>query len=122
MKNLLRWVPAVVVMIFIYLVSGTSGSTIQSAGLGNEALHIIGHFFIFVTLYISYYFATKKLFLSLILAVLYGLFDEYHQKFIYLRSPSLFDIKINTFGAVSGLILCKLSQKLHHEKSNKNTN
>src|SRR5512147_1563344 len=113
MKNLRNWFPAFAVMIVIFMLSSTSGTTIQSAGLGNETLHRVGHLLMFALLCIAYYKATKKAGYAILLTVVYSLFDELHQKFVYLRSASLFDVVVDTLGALlAGLVLWTLQSIL----------
>lgn len=63
------------------------------------------HFIIYGALCISLYRATGNLVLSIILAGLYGLFDEYHQLFTPLRSGKMSDVVIDLLGATSGASL-----------------
>lgn len=44
-------------------------------------------------------------FLVILICLLYGVTDEYHQSFIVGRSPDIFDVVADTFGAV---IVCTL--------------
>ena len=57
------------------------------------------HFIIYGALCVSFYRATGGLWLSVILAGLYGLFDEYHQLFTPLRSGRISDVAIDLMGA-----------------------
>ena len=119
MKSIVKWVPSILVMFIIYLVSSTPGPVIQQAGLGHESLHITGHFALFFFLCISFYKATKNILLSIILSVIYGVLDEYHQFFTFERSPSIFDIQIDALGAImAGIVLWKLQHILPKKLKN----
>lgn len=108
-KNLESWAPALFMMALIFLSSSTKGSTIDETSFNTETYHIVGHLTLFFFLCISYYKATKNIIYSIILSLIYALFDEYHQKFTLGRSPSLFDIKVDIIGAaVAGICLWKL--------------
>ena len=108
-----KWMPAIIVMAIIFVVSSVPGQLVNTVGLGKESYHVNGHFFLFFALYVAYYKATGSLIKSLALTVLYGILDEYHQSFIPLRSPSLFDIYVDTAGGLlAGLILWKLQPLL----------
>lgn len=63
------------------------------------------HFVIYGALCVSLYRATGNLMLSIILAGVYGLFDEYHQLFTPLRSGKMSDVVIDLLGATSGASL-----------------
>ena len=65
----------------------------------------IVHFIIYGALCISLYRATGSLVLSIVLAGLYGLFDEYHQLFTPLRSGKMSDVVIDLAGVCSGALL-----------------
>ena len=43
--------------------------------------------------------------LALIITIVYGIFDEFHQSFVPGRCASLTDITLNTFGAILGAII-----------------
>lgn len=113
MSKLNLWVPAIVVMSIIFLISSTPGEVIQAAGLGYEPFHINGHFFLFLILTFTYYKGTKNIVYSVLLSTTYGVLDEIHQMFVPLRSASLFDIWTDFAGAlVAGFILWKLLPKM----------
>jgi len=114
-----NWISAVLVMTMIFVFSSTSGKTIEDVGLGNEAYHIGGHFVLFIILCFSFYKATKNLLLSILLTILYAVFDEIHQLFVPLRSASLKDILTDTAGSfLSGGILWKLQHLLPQKLKN----
>ncbi|MBU2577595.1 VanZ family protein, partial [Patescibacteria group bacterium] len=46
----------------------------------------------------------NKLFLSLVLTVLYALTDEYHQTLVSGRTGKLFDVFIDSMGALFGFV------------------
>ena len=119
MNSIKNWVPAIFLMSIIFLLSSATGQTIESSGLGKESIQINGHLFLFFFLCIAFYKATKDIAASIILTVFYGVLDEIHQTFVYLRSPSIFDIKIDTVGALlGGLILWKLLPLLPEKLKN----
>lgn len=93
------WIPALIWMGFIFFLSSLSGPTLKSVGLGSESIHIDGHFMLFVILCPLYFKATKSAKISLLLSILYAVLDEIHQIFTPFRTPSLFDVSIDTMGA-----------------------
>ncbi len=74
------------------MLSSVKGEIIQDAGLGDENFHVSGHFLMFFFLTFSYYRATKSIFLSIILSILYAVTDELHQRYTPDRSASLKDL------------------------------
>lgn len=89
--------------------SAIPGETIRSAGLGKESYHVDGHFLMFFLLCASYYKATKNVIISIVLSILYGLTDEFHQLYVPMRSFQTKDLLVDTLGALlAGGVLWKL--------------
>ena len=100
-------------MAVIFMMSTVTGPAIDKSGLGKEVIQINGHLFLFFLLCIAFYKATKDVVSSMVFTIFYGVLDELHQISTYLRNPSLFDIKIDTIGAVlGGFLLWKLQRLL----------
>ncbi len=100
-------------MLIIFLASATPGKVINEIGLGNNTLHINGHFLFFFVLCFTYYKAIKNVFLSWVFTVLYALSDEFHQKFVFLRNASLQDLFVDILaGSIAAIILWKLQHIL----------
>ena len=89
-------------MVAITVFSSIKGPYIDAVGLGKESYHINAHFFLFVALCISFYYATGKIALSVVLTMIFGIFDELHQLFTPFRSASFFDIQVDSLGALIG--------------------
>ena len=49
--------------------------------------------------------------LSLIIVVIYGLLDEFHQSFVPSRTPSIYDSAIDVAGGLTVLLLFKIFEK-----------
>jgi VanZ family protein len=108
-KTLIRWWPAILMMAFIFALSSTPGPVLNAAGLGPEPIHIDGHFLMFTLLCITYYRGTKKVWLSILLTILYAISDEIHQRWTPGRSSSLEDVFVDSFGAfIAGGFLWRL--------------
>lgn len=100
-------------MAFLFALSSVEGQAIDEAGLGDETLHVIGHFAVYFVLGFAFYRGTKNVFLSVLFTALYGISDELHQQFVPGRSPSLKDIIIDgSAGLVAGIILWKFYPNL----------
>ncbi|NMB91320.1 VanZ family protein [candidate division WWE3 bacterium] len=109
MKCSKNWIPAILLMIIIFILSSIPGKVINASVVGNEPSEISGHFILFMLLCLAYYKGTKNVLLSIFMTISYAVFDELHQVLTPLRSSSLFDVCVDTFGAlISGLVLWKL--------------
>ena len=49
--------------------------------------------------------------LGLLLVVVYALLDEFHQRFVPSRTPSIYDSAIDLAGGLTVLLICKLLSK-----------
>lgn len=109
MPKLKNWIPSIIMMLVIFLVSSISGATIQKTVLDNNTVQINSHFMLYFLLCIAYYKAVKDIPTAIIYTTIYAFTDEYHQMYTLLRSPSFFDIKVDVVGAlIAGLLLWKL--------------
>ena len=118
-KKSINWLPAILWMLVISLLSATSGKVINEIGLGAESIHISGHSLLFFVLCFFYYKATKDIKYSVLLTLLFGIVDEIHQMYTPMRSSSLFDVLTDLFGAIgAGLILWKLQYILPKKLKN----
>jgi VanZ family protein len=108
-----RWCPACLMMTLIFMASGTQGQDLPQFGFLDLIVKKSGHAFGYALLGISYLRGLTKgrtaspvqLILAMILASLYAVTDEFHQRFTPGRSPSLEDIIIDTIGATAGVAL-----------------
>ncbi|OGC55673.1 hypothetical protein A2425_00040 [candidate division WWE3 bacterium RIFOXYC1_FULL_42_17] len=114
-----KWVPAVALMLIISVFSSIKGPYIDAVGLGKESYHINAHFFLFVALCISYYYATGKVALSVVLTTIFGIFDEMHQIFTPFRNASFFDLQVDSLGAlIGGAFSWKLWPLIRNKRKN----
>lgn len=113
MQVLKRWLPAILLMVVIFVLSSVPGQNINEAGLGNDSYHITGHFLFFFVLYLAFYRATASLGLSLLLTIIYAVIDELHQMYTPGRASSLKDIITDTAaGITAGALIWSLYPKL----------
>lgn len=101
-KRILKWLPAFAVMGFIFFLSSLTGQVINSNGLGNETLHINGHFFMYTLLQLALYKALGNNKKAFFIAFIYSLTDEFHQTFVPGRNAGLFDILVDNLGILLG--------------------
>ncbi|MFC1700447.1 VanZ family protein [Patescibacteria group bacterium] len=119
MKQFKDWIPAITVMLIIFIFSSIPGPTIDDAGLKRASLQISAHFVLFMLLTIAFFKPTKNILLSILLTILYAMTDEIHQIFTYMRSSSLFDIYVDSLGSlISGFFLWKLLPTLPKKLKN----
>jgi VanZ family protein len=74
---------------------------------------VLGHFSVYAALAVLLWWALRgagvrrQLLWAFVLAVLYGLTDEYHQRFVPNRHPDLFDLATDAAGALVALLIVK---------------
>lgn len=102
-----RWLPAVVIMLIIFVFSATPSANLPHFDLFDYVIkkggHVLGYALLAAAF--NYWFpnAPKKAFL---LAVLYACTDEYHQSFVAGRGASIWDVILfDSTGAMLGLWL-----------------
>ncbi len=117
MKNWFwRWGPALIVMVLIFTASGTPGQELPDFGvmdlLAKKGGHILGYALLGIAYLrgLSYRRNTSpgRCILAVILACLYALTDEFHQRFTPNRTPSVQDVVIDTIGAALAVPLWTL--------------
>jgi VanZ family protein len=108
-----KWLPAILIMGILFAMSSATGKTVDELGMGKPGIQLNVHLVMYFLLCIAFYKATKDVVTSTIFTVFYGVFDELHQLFTLWRNSSLFDIKIDTLGAIlAAVILWKLQHIL----------
>lgn len=110
MNKIPRWLPAVVLMIAIFIFSSTSSSDLPDYGFWDTLVKKGGHATGYALLALSYWywlgFDPKKDWLAWLLAVLYAASDEFHQSFTPGRHPSPLDVLIyDNLGALLAMLL-----------------
>ncbi|WP_058301731.1 VanZ family protein [Gorillibacterium timonense] len=115
---LLRFGPCLVVMAAIFFFSSRTGDELSSwlpffdkIFPGMQSFDW-GHFFAYFALGLAFVWAVSngtftvwERLLAVLLCVLYGLTDEYHQQFVPGRSPDWHDIRNDGIGAILAMLL-----------------
>ena len=109
-KRILRWIPALVMMVLIFIASGTPGNEVPEFGAIDLLVKKGGHMTGYALLAIACFFAThgdtknatRSVIVSLCISIVYAVSDEYHQSFTPDRFPSVIDIGIDAVGAIAG--------------------
>ena len=112
-KPLLRFLPAILMMLAIFLFSAGSAVHTQEPLLQtviNKSGHMIGYGLLALAFWRMLEFEGNWFWLAWLLAVIYALTDEYHQSFVPGRYPSLFDVLF--FDALGALIALWLATRL----------
>jgi VanZ family protein len=107
---LLRWLPAMILMLVIFILSGQPASRLPVFGAYDLLIKKLGHATGYAMLGLAYFYALPprlrsgyRWLLALLMAVLFALSDEFHQSFIEGRNSSLIDVMIDTAGAMVAL-------------------
>ncbi len=112
-KTLARFLPAVLVMAAIFILSSIPSKEMPFFGVWDFVLKKSGHMLGYALLGYSYLRAingrSKWAYLAALVAVmLYAFSDEFHQSFVPGRNSSIVDVGIDTAGACLGMIVLSL--------------
>jgi VanZ family protein len=113
MVYLKRWLPAILLCLFIFASSATPGAQVSANQDVDFFAHKSIHVAIYSMLFLALLRATKRSPIAAVLAILYGASDEFHQTFVLSRTGSIRDFLIDS-GAVfiTAVILWKYSHLL----------
>ncbi|MFK7696204.1 VanZ family protein [Paenibacillus sp. HJGM_3] len=120
-KQAIRWIPAVVWMAVIFALSHQSGDELgtllpffQRWFPAMQSFNA-GHFAAYFILSLTFYWALLPRSLTwggkgivLLLCLLYGLSDEYHQSFVADRTPDIMDWRNDGIGAALALAILSI--------------
>lgn len=118
LRALRAWLPALIWMAIIFWLSSQSTLTNPAPGLDDKVLEVTGHLVEYGVLALLLYYPLRQrdmtprtvFAVALIGAVLYGISDEWHQSFVPNRTPSVFDLLVDTIGATLALTIVSLWQ------------
>ena len=104
----LRWLPALVMMLIIFLFSSPSSSELPSFDWADRIVkksgHVIGYALLALSCWRGLAFKHEQRWLAWCLVILYALADEFHQSFVPGRFPSVMDVLVfDNLGALIGL-------------------
>jgi VanZ family protein len=109
-----RLAAAVAWMGLIFFLSSQSRLPALSSSFSDELQDVFGHFFGYGTLALLVFWtlegfaAPRPALWTLVIVLLYGLSDEFHQSFVPGRHPDLFDIATDLLGAATTLLVLRL--------------
>ena len=103
-RRIALWVPALAWAGVIFLVSSVPGSNLPGR-IPSEIGHLGEYFVLGCLLYLALRIdlsAGRALVLAVAIASAYGVTDEFHQRFVVLRTPDVYDWVMDTLGALAG--------------------
>jgi VanZ family protein len=122
--SVLRWLPALLLMIVIFTFSSMPASNLPFFGELDFLLKKGGHAIGYAMLGLAYFFALPprlstgyRWALALLMAILFALSDEFHQSFVEGRTSTLRDVGIDTFGAAVALTVAAIYSSNSKSKS-----
>jgi hypothetical protein len=109
---LARWLPALLVMVFIFAASSVPKAEVPDFGGYDWPVKKLGHLVIYGLLGIAWLWGLapgrrpswREAALAVLLAALYGATDEVHQRFVPGRGAAVLDVGIDALGALLGVI------------------
>ena len=112
-KWLLRWGPAILMMVLIFTASGVPGNEIPKFGWWDIFVKKGGHLIGYALLGMSWLRALTEgkcanrgmVLLAIALSAAYSGTDEFHQSLVAGRTPALSDVGIDTVGATVGALI-----------------
>lgn len=117
-SRLAKWLPAMVLMVVIFLFSARPGSDMPDFDWADRIVKKGGHMIGYALLAWSYWnafdFSKDKRWLAWLMAVIYACTDEFHQSFTAGRYPSVWDVLI--FDNLGALISLWLTTRLLKRK------
>ena len=119
-RRWLYWLPALAVMVLIFVLSSQSGLRVSENAAVEKPLRVTGHLLAFGTLSGLLLVALswgrpprlRDAAMALGITLVYGLTDELHQSFVPDRTGRLDDVVTDTIGALAGLAVAYLALTL----------
>ena len=123
-KQILKWIPSVVFMLTIFIISSQPSYRLPSLDWGDKIFkkggHMVGYGLLALSYWYAFGWAGSKRWLAWLLAVLYACTDEFHQSFVLGRHPSVWDVLIfDNFGALISLWVAE--RYFNRRKQDENT-
>ncbi len=115
-NSILRWIPAIGMMVVIFGFSSITSKDMPSFGLWDlfvkKGGHMIGYGLLVTAYWYGLRFDKRRWWLALLLALLYAISDEFHQSFVPGRHPSWVDaLLIDGSGAAIILLAVAWARK-----------
>lgn len=121
--------PLVFHWIIIKILTSLPSESLPNVSIGDKYEHFLAFFVLGFFLYLNFLYQNKfellkkyPFILSLLIASLYGVFDELHQHFIPGRSAELMDWIADFIGAIVGISIASIFHKFFQENLKKYLN
>jgi VanZ family protein len=106
----IRFIPAIIWMGVIFYLSHQSGSELKSIFPFLDSFnwgHLVAYFILAWLIYWAMHpvKTIRVKLISIAVCILYGLTDEWHQSFVPMRQPDLYDLFNDTIGATVAMVL-----------------
>jgi VanZ family protein len=119
LKSILRWLPAITVMVVIFGLSSIPSKEMPDFGFWDlivkKGAHVLGYAVLAATYWYGLGFNKDRWRLALLFALVYAITDEYHQSFVPGRHPSWLDALVID-GSGEGIGLFVMSKVLNRKK------
>ncbi len=112
MKKVMRWIPAILWMSVIFYLSHQPASNLESMLpffhkiFPNMQTFNWGHFIAYFILAVTFYWGLGEAYANIkgklivvLLCLIYGITDEFHQNFVDGRNPDIKDVRNDAIGA-----------------------
>jgi VanZ family protein len=112
-RRIALWLPALAWAGVIFLVSSVPGSKLPGH-FPSEAGHLGEYFILGCLLYLALRIDLppgRALVLAVAIASAYGITDEFHQRFVVLRTPDVYDWVMDTLGASAGAGMAFIAER-----------
>lgn len=112
LTRLAAFLPALLWMAFIFTMSSQEKLP-GTFGVSMQLMAVVGHLLMYgllaalllIAIHPGHPPSRASIFAAVVCTMLYGISDEFHQSFVPGRDASLFDVVVNTIGAVIGVTL-----------------
>ena len=112
-QKLKLWLPSFLWMALIFVLSSMPGANFSGDKKEDFLVRKVLHVIEYAILTLTYYRGSKKVVVSVVLAILFAVTDEFHQTLVPSRTGKRSDIVIDASAAViTGLVLWKYLQNL----------
>ena len=121
--RLVKWLPTVLIMLIIFLVSARSSSELPDFGWADALIkksgHMIGYALLALFSWRAQDLKREKRRVAWLIAIVYAVTDEFHQSFVPGRHPSIWDVLIfDNMGALVSLGLATRYGKQKQSRQN----
>jgi VanZ family protein len=117
-QNFLRWLPALSMMLLIFLISAQPSSNLPNFygadGIVKKSGHVVGYAILALLYWRALDYKDSKRWIAWLLAILYAITDEFHQSYVPGRHPAFWDAMI--FDNVGALIALWLVPRFRKQK------